>query len=127
MCSSILEITAIAGGCVAFTLLVVGIALLIKHKSSQNKILKSCKVSNNVNLDAEDDSVKVEGVSMLAKRKYIVSEQNKIKPITYTLVDKENVVILVNDIKVVYKNGDAIEFKDGDTVCAVNENLMLSY
>ena len=96
---------------------------LLKRQISQKNILNA----ESINLDAEENEVKVEGVSLLAKRKYIVSEQNKIKPISYTLVEKDNAIILVNNVEVVYKSGDVIEFKDGDTVSAIDGNVMLSY
>lgn len=115
----------------AISLLVVACALVflcgfLRKKIAQKNLIDSNRF-NYVNLDAEDSSEKVEGVSMLAKRKYIVSEQNKIKPISYTLVEKENAVIMVNDVQVTYKSGDVIEFKEGDTVSSVNDNIMLAF
>lgn len=111
---------AVAGG-------IICLCGFLKKQISQKNILNSAQFVESVNLDAEEDDMKVEGVSLLAKRKYIVSEQNKIKPISYTLIEKENAVILVNNVEVVYKSGDVIEFKDGDTVSAVDGNVMLSY
>ena len=98
----------------------------LRRKIAQKNLIDSNRF-NCVNLEAEDQSEKVEGVSMLAKRKYIVSEQNKIKPISYTLIEKENAVILVNDVKITYKSGDVIEFKEGDTVSAIDDNIMLAF
>lgn len=109
-------LVAVAGG-------IIFLCGMLRKQISQKNIINSV----SVNLDAEEDEMKVEGVSLLAKRKYIVSEQNKIKPISYTLVEKENAIILVNNVEVVYKNGDVIEFKDGDTVSAIDGNVMLSY
>ena len=117
---------------VGFLILVViacGIIFLcgvLKKKIDQKNIMQTVKVSS-VNLDAEEDSAKVEGVSLLAKRKYIVSEQNKIKPMMYTLVDADNTIIVINNIETVYNAGDCIEFKDGDTVSAKDETVMLSH
>ena len=125
MCFSTVQIVS------AISLLVLACAIVflcgfLRKKIAQKNLIDSNRF-NYVNLDAEDDSEKVEGVSMLAKRKYIVSEQNKIKPITYTLVEKENAVILVNDVKVTYKSGDVIEFKEGDTVSSIDDNIMLAF
>ena len=125
MCFSTVQIVS------AISLLVLACAIVflcgfLRKKIAQKNLIDSNRF-NYVNLDAEDDSEKVEGVSMLAKRKYIVSEQNKIKPISYTLVEKENAVILVNDVKVTYKSGDVIEFKEGDTVSSIDDNIMLAF
>ena len=125
ICFSTVQIVSV------ISLIVVACAIIflcgfLKRKISQKNLFNSNRFSY-VNLDADDNSEKVEGVSMLAKRKYIVSEQNKIKPITYTLIEKENAVILVNDVKVTYKSGDVIEFKEGDTVSSVDDNIMLAY
>ena len=106
---------------------IIGFCGILRKKITEKSLLNASKLTECVNLDAEDESEKVEGVSLLAKRKYIVSEQNKIKPISYTLVEKENAVILVNNVKVTYKSGDVIEFKDGDTVSAIDQNVMLAY
>jgi len=92
-----------------------------------NKNELSQEIVYSINMDSEDNSVKAEGVSLLAKRKYIVSEQNKIKPIPYTLIDAKNAVIAINDVKVIFKSGDVIEFKDGDTVSAIDENVILAF
>lgn len=124
LCFSTVQIVSV------ISLIVVACAFIflcgfLKKKINQKNLI-SDKLSY-ANLDAEDQSEKVEGVSMLAKRKYIVSEQNKIKPITYTLIEKENAVILINDVKVTYKSGDVIEFKEGDTVSSIDENIMLAY
>ena len=116
-------------GSISLIVVACGILFLcgfLRKKIAQKNLIDSTRFSY-VNLDVEDDGEKVEGVSLLAKRKYIVSEQNKIKPISYTLVEKENAVILVNDTKVEYKSGDVIEFKEGDTVSAIDENILLAF
>lgn len=111
--------------CVACTM--IALCGFLKKKISLNKINQTVKIATSMNLDAETDSAQVEGVSLLAKRKYIVGNQNKVKPITYTLIDVQKAVILINDVKAILKNGDTIEFKEGDTVSSVDNNVMLSF
>ncbi|MBQ8749922.1 MAG: hypothetical protein IJZ29_05610 [Clostridia bacterium] len=112
-------------GAIAIALVVVCVVLL--NKLFGNKIVRSAnKQIAYMNMDDDSDECTVEGISLLAKRKYLVSNDNKVKPQVYTLITTESTTICINHINKEFNKGDTIELNDGDTICSLDENVVLA-
>lgn len=115
--------TLIVLSALALTLIIV--CAVLSGKLFGNKIVrKANKQIAFMNLDEEEETV--EGISILAKRKYLVSSENKVKPQVYTLLITEPTVICVNHINREFKQGDTIELCNGDTICSLKDNVVLA-
>ena len=115
---------------VIFSLLALALVVLcvvLYGRFAGNKIIKSAnKQIAYMNMDDDNEDCTVEGISLLAKRKYFVSNDNKVKPQVYTLVTNESTVLCINHINRELSFGDTIELKDGDTICSLKENVVLA-
>lgn len=108
----------------AVVLAVVCVALF--NKLAGNKIVKNAnKQIAYMNMDDDSDECTVEGISLLAKRKYLVSSENKVKPQVYTLISAESARLCINHINKDIHKGETIELSDGDTICSLDENVLL--
>lgn len=76
-------------------------------------------------MDDDADDCVTEGISLLAKRKYLVSSENKVKPQVYTLITTETTRICINNVNKQFSKGETITLSDGDTVCSLDENVLL--
>lgn len=95
-----------------------------KRKLGSNVECKGKKVmSINLDIDEEDEA---NGINLLAKRTYLVGELNKVRPQVYSVLNAENVTILVNQVKVNCSCGDKIELKEGDTISSISDNVLIA-
>ena len=108
------------------SLMLIVLAFVFFHKFAGNKIIRNAnKQIAYMNMD-DDGAETVEGISLIARRKYLVSNENKVKPQVYTLVATESTVICINHINRELKAGDTIELNDGDTICSLKDNVVLA-
>ena len=111
----------------AIALALVIVCVVLVNRLFGNKIIRSAnKQIAYMNMDDDSDECTVEGISLIAKRKYIVSNDYKVKPQSYTLITSENTTICINHINKEFSTGDVIELKDGDTICSLDENVVLA-
>ncbi|MGN1227830.1 MAG: hypothetical protein ACI4TX_04210 [Christensenellales bacterium] len=110
----------------AVAVALVVLCIVMFNKVVGNKIVRSAnKQIAYMNMDDDSEDCTVEGISLLAKRKYLVSNDNKVKPQVYTLIAGESTTICVNHVNKEFNEGDTIELKDGDTICSLDANVVL--
>lgn len=104
------------------------ICVVLFNKVSGKKLVRSAnRQIAYMNMDDDSDECTVEGISLLAKRKYLVSTANKVKPQVYTLISTDSTTtICINHINRELKKGETIELCDGDTICSLDENVVLA-